>query len=152
MSPPASDKVVDIHVRVSGLWALELQRMFEHSNIIRLRFSRTNFFNERTFVVARWFIFGSKSAELRRSRASAECSSCNLALPRWRLSPDRSRRNGNMTFQLEQRMKDHPSKVSNTFLVAGIWNNQPVLHRALCALASSKQRQVTLVEVTCLVD
>ena len=95
--------------------------MFEHSNIIRLRFSRTNFFHERTFVDARWFVFGSKSAELRRSQASAgPRSSCNLALPRWRLSPDRSRRNGNMTFQLEQRMKDNLSKVSNTFLVAGI--------------------------------
>ena len=42
---------------------LELQRMFEHSNIIRLRFSRTNFFYERTFVVARWSIFGSHFAE-----------------------------------------------------------------------------------------
>ena len=113
----------------------ELQRMFEHSNIIRLRFSRTNFFHERTFVDARWFIFGSKSAELRRSRASTDpCSSCNLALPRWRLSPDRLGRNGNMTFQLEQRMKDYPSKVSNTYLVAGIWNNQPVLHRGDCVL------------------
>ena len=92
---------------------LELQRMFEHSNIIRLRFSRTNFFHERTFVDARWSIFGSKSAELRRSRASAgprcSCGAC-----------PGSRRNGNMTFQLEQRMKDYPSKVSNTFLVAGI--------------------------------
>ena len=42
---------------------LELQRMFEHSNIIRLRFSRTNFFYERTFVDARWSVFGAHIAE-----------------------------------------------------------------------------------------
>ena len=37
--------------------------MFEHSNIIRLRFSRTNFFYERTFVDARWSVFGAHIAE-----------------------------------------------------------------------------------------
>ena len=37
--------------------------MFEHSIIIRLRFSRTNFFHERRFVGARWSIFGSHIAE-----------------------------------------------------------------------------------------
>ena len=37
--------------------------MFEHSNIIRLRFSRTNFFYERTFVDARWSVFGVHIAE-----------------------------------------------------------------------------------------
>ena len=37
--------------------------MFEHSNIIRLRFSRTNFFYERTFVDALWSVFGTHIAE-----------------------------------------------------------------------------------------
>ena len=77
---------------------LELQRMFEHSNIIRLRFSRTNFFHERTFVDARWSIFGSKSAELRRSRASAgprcSCGAC-----------PGSRRSGNRPFNLNKEWK-----------------------------------------------
>ena len=50
---------------------LELQRMFEHSNIIRLRFSRTNFFYERTFVDARWSVF---LAHTLRSEASAAAS------------------------------------------------------------------------------
>ena len=42
---------------------VELQRMFEHSNIIRLRFSRTNFFYERTFADARWSVFGAHIAD-----------------------------------------------------------------------------------------
>ena len=63
---------------------VELQRMFEHSNIIRLRFSRTNFFYERTFVDARWSIFGSNIAErsfgLARGAMHARRYSWNLAL------------------------------------------------------------------------
>ena len=39
-----------------------------------------------------------------------------------------------------------PSKVSNT-QVAEIWNNASVLRQTSCALAASKQRQVTLEEV-----
>ena len=35
-------KMMDLHIAQG--YTLELQRMFEHSNIIRLRFSRTNFF------------------------------------------------------------------------------------------------------------
>ena len=58
---PASKKLPDC--LPSDLFSLELQQMFEHSNIIRLRFSRTNFFYERTFVGARWSIFGSHIAE-----------------------------------------------------------------------------------------
>ena len=52
--------------------------MFEHSNIIRLRFSRTNFFYERTFVDARWSIFGSNIAE--RSFGLARGSHACMAL------------------------------------------------------------------------
>ena len=82
---------------------VELQRMFEHSNIIRLRFSRTTFFYERTFVVARGLFL----AHALRSEASAAASH------KWRYScvdacqchvPEISReRSGNMNFQLEEK-------------------------------------------------
>ena len=45
--------------------------MFEHSNIIRLRFSRTNFFYERTFVDARWSVFGAHIAGSEAPAAAA---------------------------------------------------------------------------------
>ena len=51
------------------------------------------------------------------------------------------------TFNLKRSIKDNPSKVSNTS-VAEIWNNSSVLLQASCALASSKQRQVTSEEVS----
>ena len=122
--------------------------MFEHSNIIRLRFSRTNFFYERTFVVARWSIFGSNSAErsFGLARGSHACkalllkSCADACHVLWRAAEKVA---VTWTFNLKRSMKDNPSKVSNTFYVAEIWNNSSVLRRASCALASSKQRQVT---------
>ena len=60
--------------RTIGCLVLELQRMFEHSNIIRLRFSRTNFFYERTFVDARWSVFGAHIAERSFGRGLARGS------------------------------------------------------------------------------
>ena len=67
-------------VRDDGL--LELQRMFEYSNIIRLRFSRTNFFYERTFVDARWSVFGAHTAEREASAAASRLG----AVYEWRYS------------------------------------------------------------------
>ena len=58
--------------------------MFEHSNIIRLRFSRTNFFYERTFVDARWSVFG---AHIAGSEASAAALASRVgAMHEWRYS------------------------------------------------------------------
>ena len=57
------------------VWSeVELQRMFEHSTIIRLRLSRTNFFYERTFVDARWSVFGAHIAERSFGRGLARGS------------------------------------------------------------------------------
>ena len=87
--------------------------MFEHSNIIRLRFSRTNFFDERTFVDARWSVFGAHIAErsfgcglglARRSHArmalllKSSVDACQCHVPE--ISRERS---GNMNFQLEEK-------------------------------------------------
>ena len=94
---------------------LELQRMFEHSNIIRLRFSRTNLFYERTFVDARWSVFGAHFAERSFGRGLARGSHARMALPwPWKMKscvdacqchvPEISReRSGNMNFQLEEK-------------------------------------------------
>ena len=92
---------------------LELQRMFEHSNIIRLRFSRTNFFYERTFVDARWSVFGVHIAErsFGRGLGLARGSHARMALllkscvdacqcPVPEISRERS---SNMNFQLEEK-------------------------------------------------
>ena len=54
--------------------------MFEHSNIIRLRFSRTNFFYERTFVDARWSVFGAHVAARSFGRGFARGSHARIAL------------------------------------------------------------------------
>ena len=54
--------------------------MFKHSNIIRLRFSRTNFFYERTFVDARWSVFGAHFAERSFGRGLARGSHARMAL------------------------------------------------------------------------
>ena len=54
--------------------------MFEHSIIIRLRFSRTNFFYERTFVDARWSVFGARICTAERSRGLARGSHARMAL------------------------------------------------------------------------
>ena len=81
--------------------------MFEHSNIIRLRFSRTNFFCERTFVDARWSIFGSHIAE--RSFGLAHGSHVCMALLLKSCAdachvPESSReRSGNLNFQLDEK-------------------------------------------------
>ena len=94
---------------------VELQRMFEHSNIIRLRFSRTNFFYERTFVDARWSVFGVHIAERRFGRglglargsharmapllkSCVDHDACQCHVPE--ISRERS---GNMNFQLEEK-------------------------------------------------
>ena len=92
---------------------VELQRMFEHSNIIRLRFSRTNFFYERTFVDARWSVFGAHVAErsFRRGLGLARGSHARMALLLKSCVdacqchvPEISReRSGNMNIQLEEK-------------------------------------------------
>ena len=91
--------------------ALELQRMFEHSIIIRLRFSRTNFLYERTFVDARWSVFGARIAERSFGRGLARGSHARVALLLKSCVdacqchvPEISReRSGNMNFQLEEK-------------------------------------------------
>ena len=86
---------------------LELQRMFEHSNIIRLRFSRTNFFCERTFVDAHWSIFGSHFAE--RSFGLAHRSHVCMALllkscaDACHVRESSRERSGNLNFQLDEK-------------------------------------------------
>ena len=87
--------------------------MFEHSNIIRLRFSRTNFFYERTFADARWSVFGAHIAERGFGRGLARGSharmalllTCNLALTLVNVMSRRSaeKKSGNMNFQLEEK-------------------------------------------------
>ena len=94
---------------------LELQRMFEHSNIIRLRFSRTNFFYERTFVDARWSVFGVHTAErsfgrglglargshARMAQLLKSClDACRCHVPE--ISRE-SLRSGNLNFHLEEK-------------------------------------------------
>ena len=75
-----------IEVRTTHAMKLELQRMFEHSNIIRLRFSRTNFFHEQTFfwrpLVCFWCTHcGAKP----RARAWEPCTNgATLEVLRWR--------------------------------------------------------------------
>ena len=86
--------------------------MFEHSNIIRLRFSRTNFFYKRTFVEG-WSVFGVHIAErsfghglglARESHARMalllkSCvDACQCHVPE--ISRERS---GNMNVQLEEK-------------------------------------------------
>ena len=68
---------------VSRAYALELQRMFEHSNIIRLRFSRTNFFtNGRSLTPVGLFL-----AYTLRSEASAAALASRVgAMHEWRYS------------------------------------------------------------------
>ena len=81
--------------------------MFEHSNIIRLRVSRTNFFCERTFVDARWSIFGSHIAE--RSSGLAHRSPTHgatleiLRRDACHVRESRKERSGNMNFQLDEK-------------------------------------------------
>ena len=166
----ARSKNVLVHLRPSSkLWVrilqhfqmytLELQRMFEHSNIIRLRFSRTNFFYERTFVGARWSIFGSHIAErsFGLARGSPGCmalllKSCAATCHVPESSSEISKEAVTMvtwTFNLKRSMKDNPSKVSNTFCGGNLKQFGSFLRQAWCVLASSKQRQVTLVEVSC---
>ena len=139
------------------VYSLELQRMFEHSNIIRLRFSRTNFFYERTFVDVRWSVFDAHIAERSFGRGLARGSHARMALLLKSCVdacqchvPERSAEKEAVTwtFNLKRSMKDNPSKVPNT-QVAEIWNNSSVLRQAPCSLAASKQRQVTLEEVSC---
>ena len=91
--------------------------MFEHSNIIRLRFSRTNFFHERTFVDTRWSIFGAHiavqsetSAAASRVGAMHECmalllKSCvDASVSTQCHVPESSReRSSNINFQLEEK-------------------------------------------------
>ena len=103
----------DRKARKSSPCFLELQRMFEHSNIIRLRFSQTNFFYERTFVDARWSVFGAHIAERSFGRGLARGSHARMALLVLLKScvdacqchvPEISReRSGNMNFQLEEK-------------------------------------------------
>ena len=86
--------------------------MFEHSNIIRLRFSRTNFFYERTFVDARHgSVFGAHIAERSFGRGLARGSHAGMTLLLKSCVdacqchvPEISReRSGNMNFQLEEK-------------------------------------------------
>ena len=92
---------------------LELQRMFEHSIIIRLRFSRTNFFtNERsltpvaTALVCFWCTHMHCGAKP-RARAWEPCTNgATLEILRWRMSRRSAaagERSGNMNFQLEEK-------------------------------------------------
>ena len=61
--------------------------MFEHSNIIRLRFSRTNFFYERTFVDVVMTPVGLFLAYTLRSEASAAALASRVgAMHEWRYS------------------------------------------------------------------
>ena len=87
--------------------------MFEHSNIIRLRFSRTNFFYERTFVDARWSVFGAHVAErsFRRGLDLARGSHARMALLlkscvdtcQCHVRKISRERSGNMNIQLEEK-------------------------------------------------
>ena len=85
--------------------------MFEHSNIIRLRFSRTNFFYERTFVDARWSVFGAHIAERSFGRGLARGSDARMAQLLQSCVDDcqchvleiSRERSGNMNFQLEEK-------------------------------------------------
>ena len=101
---------------------LELQRMFEHSNIIRLRVSRTNFFLQTN---VRWrslvcFWLTHCGAKLRPRAMHAWHYSWNLALTlvMSRRAAKNSKEAVTWTFNLTRSIKDNPSKVSNTFLVA----------------------------------
>ena len=87
--------------------------MFEHSNIIRLRFSRTNFFYERTFVDARWSVFGVHVAERSFGRGLGLARGSHALMAQLLKScvdacrchvPEISReRSGNMNFHLEEK-------------------------------------------------
>ena len=95
------------------MFNVELQRMFEHSSIIRLRFSRTNFFYERRSLTsdARWSVFDAHIAERSFGRGLARGSHARIVLLLKScvdacqcLVPEISReRSGNMNFQLEKK-------------------------------------------------
>ena len=135
----------------SSTCELELQRMFEHSNIIRLRFSRTNFFaNERSLTPVGLFLAHTLRSEAPVSRIEAMYAwpySWNLALTLVMSGRAAEKEAVTWTFNLKRSMKDNPSKVSSTFLVAEILSLFCARHRVLWPQGS--QRQVTLEEVSC---
>ena len=96
--------------------------MFEHSNIIYLRYFRKNL---------RWSIFGSHIAK--------RSYSWNPGLMRLSLSRGAGKKEGvTRTFNLTRSMKDNPSKASNT-LAAEIWSLFCAKHRVLWPQESSNR-------------
>ena len=109
--------------------------MFDHSNIIRLRFSPTDFFL-RTNV--RWRpLFYSWLTHLRSQASASVREPCmhgaTLEILRWCLSCPRrgaEKEAVTWTFNLTRSMKDNPSKVSNTFLE--VEYESPFCARCVC--------------------
>ena len=126
-----------------GHLTLELQRMSKHSNIIRLRFSRTTwtfFANERSLTPVGLFLahtLRSQASALRMGAMHAWRYSWNLALTLVMSRRAAKKEAVTWTFNLARSMKDNPSKVSNTFLAAEIWSLFCARHRVLWPQASS---------------